>query len=345
MKNVEKNDDLIPLDEQIEFPFDDLSKKFDNRPIRDFLRCQNCLNGNVDKTCPNYAKCPYKLKNTANTIINRFKDFDEIIFYNENFSIPDGIDVNKDIDRTRKWLKDENGVLHPKDENVKLEDLHRTIFNSRKRSLDNMYGYILCNEWQYFVTVTFKHGKQAKLSDEVVKYQWKKFRQQLQYRFPDIKIILRAEDTPTGVHGMHFHGFMGNADLSECLIPARNNKKIYKGQPNPQYGQMLYTKFGDPVFNFLPSFVNIGFSTIVKIKDCNNLKLVNYMTKYMSKDSIFDYNENAYLRTHNLDFKQKEVLMLSKSQKEELVNSLFVQQYKTTDKMTVYRIFKDKGDD
>lgn len=343
--NNEKQKDLIPINEQIDLPFTDLSKQFDNRPIRDFLKCQNCLNGNVEKSCPNYAKCPYIIRDIANTIINRFKDFDEIVFYKNNFELPNGTDVIKDIDRTRKWIKDETGVLSPIDENIKLEDLKKTLFDSRKRSLDNLYGYVLCNDWQYFVTITFKHGKTKKLSDEVVKYQWQKFRQQLQYRFPDIKILLVPEDTPNGVHGMHFHGFMGNADLGDYLCPARNNKKFLKdGSPNLYYGEMMYTEYGDPIFNFLPSFVNVGYTTIVKIKDCNNLKLINYITKYLNKDSSnFDYNENSYLRTYNLDFKQKEVCMFTKKQKEDLINSLFVQKYKETDKFIVYRRFFNEG--
>lgn len=307
------------------------------------IMCEKCFSSGIpDSTCPYYEKCPYFKNDIANTIINKFKDFTEVIFYKSNFRIPrcKGKKVEHSVDKTRKWLKDNNGVLSPKNDGTKLEDLQNTITSSRKRALDNMFGYILCNEWDYFVTVTFKHGKFKKLSDEVVKYQWQKFRQQLQYRFPDIKIFLVPEDTPTGVKGMHFHGFMGNADFSEYLRPARNNKKYYEGQPNPQYGEFLYTKFGDPVFNFVKTFVNIGFTTVVKLKDKDKLKLVNYMTKYMHKDSSnFDYNENTYLRTYNLDFKDKKVLLISQEEKEKLVDSIFAECYKQTDKMTVYRIY------
>lgn len=323
-----KNKELTPLYEDIQFPDENLS-------------CQKCLAGKPNPFCPNYAKCPYVKQQTANTVINKFKDFTEVVFYKSNFHVPSGAKVVTEADRTRKWLKNEKGVLVPKSDDVKIEDLVNTITDSRKRSLDNLFGFVLCNDWQYFVTVTFKHGKTAKLSDDVVKYQWQKFRQQLQYRFPDIKIFLVPEDTPTGVKGMHFHGFIGNADLGDCLCPARNNKKIYEGKPNPQYGELLYTKYGDPVFNFLPKFVNIGYTTVVKIKDCNNLKLVNYMTKYMHKDSLnFDYNENAYLRTYNLDFKEKQIAKLSLEEKLDLVNNLSAQCFKETDKMIVYRIFK-----
>lgn len=344
--------ELIPTNEIT--PFDsaeDISEKIKQKYFTikkqnlDKRICEKCLSGKPNPYCPFYSKCPYVKESTGNTIINKFKDFTELVFYRSNFHIPSGTNVSKNVDKTRKWIKDENGLLLPINDNVKLEDLQRTIFDSRKRSLDNAFGFILCNDWNYFVTVTFKHGKHKKLSDEVVKYQWKKFRQQLQYRFPDIKIILFPEDTPTGVKGMHFHGFFGNCDgLGDYLRPARNNKKIYNGKDNVQYGEFLYTEYGDPIFNIVPSFVNIGFSTVVKIKDnSNKLKLINYMTKYMTKDSSnYDYNENAYLRTYNLDFKEKEVAMFSEEEKNKLVNSLFAVCYKETDTMTVYRIFKDK---
>ena len=132
--------------------------------------CQKCLSGKPNKFCPLYSKCPYVKENTANTVINKFKDFTEVIFYKSNFHVPTGSKVTNMVDRSRKWIKDENGVLSPKSLDSNLEDLIKTITDSRKRSLDNLYGFILCNDWSYFVTVTFKHGKTTKLSDEVVKY-------------------------------------------------------------------------------------------------------------------------------------------------------------------------------
>ena len=303
------------------------------------LLCEKCIKRSLYKYCLNFNSCPYAQKwlkeNSANTVINKFEDFTEICFYKDNFRVNKDQSVLSDVDRTRKWIKDERGILKPKDDSVRIESLINCISNSRKRALDNLYGYVLCNQWDYFVTITFKHGKNQKLSDDIVKYQWQKFRQQLQYKFPDIKIILVPEDTPTGNHGMHFHGFFGNADLGEYLSPARNNDKNSK-----HYGEFLYTRFGDPIFNFIKKLTNVGFTTVVRLKDNNRLKLVNYMTKYMHKGSSnFDYNENSYFHTNNLNFKDKEVANLSEQEKQTLVDSLFAVPYKETDKMLVYRIY------
>ena len=271
----------------------------------------------------------------VNAIINKFEDFTEICFYKRDFFINTKQTVSSSVDRSRKWIRNDKGVLVAKDNLATIEKLSKCILNSRKRALDNLFGYVLCNKWDYFVTVTFKHGKNKKLSDDIVKYQWKKFRQQLQYKYSDINILLVPEDTPTGNHGMHFHGFIGNADIGEYLCPARNNDK-----KSINYGDFLYTKYGDPIFNFMKKLTNAGFTTVVKLKDNNRLKLVNYMTKYMHKDSSnFDYNENSYLHTNNLNFKDKQLACFSKEEMQDLINSLFAVPYKETDKMFVYRIF------
>lgn len=338
----EDKEELI-LSEGLDTPFDtkkEIIAKFLYRMNRQF-QCQECLKHHSFKLCPNFSKCPYAIawlkEHSANTIINKFEDFTEICFYKSSFLINRDA-VSNDIDRTRKWIKDETGVLTPKNDSIKIESLTNCLTNSRKRALDNLFGYVLCNTWSYFVTITFKHGKHKKLSDDVVKYQWQKFRQQLQYKYPDIKILLVPEDTPTGNHGMHFHGFIGNADLGEYLSPARNNDKSSKF-----FGEFLYTPQGDPIFNFMKTLTNIGFTTVVKLKDNNRLKLVNYMTKYMHKDSSnFDYNENSYLHTYNLNFKDKEVANFSDKEKSDLVNTLFAIPYKETEKMIIYRVFNKK---
>ena len=345
----EHKEDLTLL-ENVIAPFDSKKEKFvklhsrfaqyeysQNRK----LECEKCIRHCLFKHCSNFSNCPYALewykKHTANTVINKFEDFTELCFYKSNFRVNKGQVVSDDVDRSRKWIRNENGSLSPKNDSVKIENLLNCLTNSRKRALDNLFGYVLCNKWDYFVTVTFKHGKNKKLSDEVVKYQWQKFRQQLQYKYSDIKILLVPEDTPTGNHGMHFHGFIGNADISEYLCPARNNDK-----QSENYGDFLYTKFGDPIFNFMKKLTNVGFTTVVKLKDNNRLKLVNYMTKYLHKDSSnFDYNENTYLHTYNLNFKDKELANFSEEEKKELVNSLFAVPYKETERMVVYRIFKN----
>lgn len=319
--------------------------------------CLNAISKNACKFCPNYLTCEYVKKNQANTIINEFSDFTELVIYNRNFYINNDSPINTNVDRARKWFYNENHILIPKSEDSELFKLMQTINDSRKRSVDNIYSYSLCNDWNYFVTLTFKHGKEQKLSDDIVKQQWKIFRQKLQRYYPDIKILLVPEYTPTGVHGMHFHGFIGNCNLDDKLEFARNNKKDLKTiteqyeellTPNPQYGEILYTKFGDLIYNFKKDFALIGFTTVVKIREnSNKLKLVNYLNKYISKENCkLEYNSKAYFHTHNLNSKNKLVSLLTEEEINNILNQDLltnIEKVKETSKFKVYRIFKNKN--
>lgn len=348
--------ELIPASE-LDLPFEWRNSKETNFPC--FISCSNAIKNNSCKFCPNFLKCSTFTGNKANTIINQFSDFDELVIYKKDFPVPDSASVNTSIDRARKWFYNDDHILIPKSEDSEIFKLMETIRDSRKRSVDNIYSYALSNDWNYFVTLTFKHGKEMKLSDDLVKQQWKIFRQKLQRYYPDIKILLVPEYTPTGVHGLHFHGFIGNCNFDDKLEFARNNKKnldIINGQhgelsvPNPQYGEILYTKFGDLIYNFKKEFALIGYTTVVKIhKDSNKLKLVNYLNKYISKDNCkLDYNSKAYFHTHNLNSKNKIVSYFTNEDINNFINEdMFVQvdKVKETDKFIVYRKFKNKNYD
>ena len=319
--------------------------------------CLLSIQNNRCKFCSKYLNCPFVKKNVANAIINEFSDFKELIVYKQNFSVPNACQVTKNADRTRKWMYNENHVLVSKSEDSQLFKLIDTLKDSRKRSVDNIYSYALCNDWNYFVTLTFRHGKEKKLSDEIVKKQWQVFRQKLQRYFPDIKILLVPEYTPTGVHGLHFHGFIGNCNLDDKLEFARNNKKSLKpiidqyGElqtPNPKYGEILYTKFGDLIYNFRKDFSLVGYTTVVKIKEgSNKLKLVNYLNKYISKDNCkVEYNSKAYYHTYNLNSKNKIVALLTNEEINSLINKdVFtnIDKVKDNEKFVVYRVYPSEG--
>lgn len=341
--------DLIPISE-LPVEFREPSKV----EIHSSVACLNSISKNACKFCPNYFNCNLVKKNQANVIINQFSDFEEMIVYKHNFYINNGATVNVKADRARKWFYSEDGILTPKSEDSEVFKLMQTINDSRKRSVDYIYSYALSNDWNYFITLTFRHGKTQKLSDDLVKQQWKIFRQKLQRYYPDIKILLVPEYTPTGVHGMHFHGFIGNCNLDDKLEFARNNKKYLDKivdqygellDPNPQYGEVLYTRFGDLIYNFKKEFALIGFTTVVKIREgSNKLKLVNYLNKYITKENCqLGYNAKAYFHTHNLNVKNKLVSLLTADEINSFINEdLFVNvdKVKETDRFIVYRKYK-----
>ena len=272
-----------------------------------------------------------------NCVINTFDTFVEYVVYNHDFTITTGncagIDLEtgevflKNIaDRSRKF-EHVNGVLTPVKDFVKIENVKRTLVNSRKRSLDNLFGYVLSNKWDYFFTFTFDPAKVDRDNyDEIVK-SWSLLRMKMQYYSKLVKIIAIPEPHPTSGK-LHIHALVGNIDLSRFLVRAYN----------PHTGKPIFSK-GRAVYNL--TLFSDGFSTCVRC-DGNPLKVANYIAKYVIKDfGNTEYNKKAFFHTNNLNFKNKEFVNIGLGSKfaKDFYNTLNLTAtvYKKTDDFTVYR--------
>ena len=79
--------------------------------------CDKCLNEKPNFLCPNFLKCQFQKQYKANVVIHDYNDKKEILVFKDAFWQRGSTDINTNVDRTRKFLYDENGVLTPKDEN------------------------------------------------------------------------------------------------------------------------------------------------------------------------------------------------------------------------------------
>lgn len=276
---------------------------------------------------------PYETR-FYNVVKNTFENIVEIVYYKEPFSVTTGnfggIDETTgevfikglNVDRSRKF-KENNGVLTPIKDGVKILDVQRTINNSRKRTLDNIYGYVLSNSWDYFLTLTFNPQKVTRENDEDIKYVWELFRKKLQYRNSNVKIFAIPERHPTS-GCLHFHCLIGDIDLTDYLVRAinpKNNKPLFSN--------------GRAVYNL--TLFDFGFSTVVKT-DSKNLVIANYLTKYVTKDlGNIGYNKKSYYNTRNLNFKNKEFFNIGDSNLNSLVIDGLAEKVKENDKLIVYR--------
>lgn len=324
--------------------------------------CMRCKSKNKkDWCCPHYKECPY-FENKYNTIINQFKNNAEIIVYKYEFCVGSNTDLS-DIDRSRKFEYNDKGVLVSKDPQFSISDLLDTLISSRKRTLDNLYGYALSNDWRYFFTLTFDTNKIKDRTDrDCVLYAWELFRKKMQYIYKDIKLLAVIENHKLG--GIHFHGFIGNADLTSYLVQGIDTKeylydydynnqcKIYKldkygnKKINKHYLKTMTDSYFEkdtnikhtiPVYIFKDNFFKYGYATIVELeKGTKKEHITSYLTKYFTKDqsSSIKYNKKAYFHTHNLDFKQKSVQILEEQKMQELVKDLKIK--KDTERFTVY---------
>lgn len=269
-----------------------------------------------------------KHQTRANTVLRFNKYNTELIRYTDEFSIEGN--NSKNVNRSRKWHCIDN-TWRKKDVNDKratLKNLQLCRLKARKRSLDLFLNYGQNNEWQYFITMTFDPRKVHSDKQEDIKRAWKQFRERLQYRFPDIKIMAVIEYHADDCK-MHFHGVIGNAELSSVLRRAVNQQlyikdkygKVVKnenGEPvmNKYYLNELVTNIGDKVYNFDPKLYNDGFCSIIKLADKNNdlsvyEKIIFYLAKYMNKDkSAVPYCGKSFFHTYNLDKGDKMCLSL-----------------------------------
>lgn len=126
----------------------------------------------------------------------------------------------------------------------------------------------LCNEFEYFVTMTVsskvKDYNRFDLEDCV--WNCKQFMHRLKRKSKDFKFIFIIEKHEKG--GYHFHGMMKNLPENDIYI----NKNGYLSS------------------HILDS---LGFNSFSKIEDYN--KTCNYMTKYITKECLYVLNRDKYI--------------------------------------------------
>lgn len=222
------------------------------------------------------------------------------------------------VDRVRKMIKE--GEYWVPVDGFEIADIQASIKNSSKRSKDTMYGYVLANDWQYWVTLTFSSDKVNRYDDNAVKDLWSEFQRACKRSNPDCKILAIPERHKDGA--LHFHALM--SDINLTLVPAVGKD-----------GKAIIDYFGNIIFNVKDW--DFGFSTCAVIpKDNNNLRVANYLVKYITKDGNIDYNAKRYYHTHNLNFKNKTIAYLTE---EEFAKSEFkegIEKVKSNERMDVY---------
>jgi hypothetical protein len=268
----------------------------------------------------------------ANTIVNNFTDFIEVIYYKEPF---DYVTDRKELlynelgekllkENPRRFMYD-NGDLIPR-MSIDWDKVEDSNMKSLHRSKDNFYAYVLCNRWKYFVTFTFDPKKIDRYNKDKVKQAYKIFRQQLQRIDKNVTMIVVPEGHKDVA--IHFHGFIGNIDLSPYL------GILYDKNCKPKK-----SKCGEQLYNI--SLFKYGFNTLAILPDDYNVQRVaNYCIAYVTKSERIGYNKKAYFRTTNLNYKGKVVSYFTDAYLDKLRYDLEVTKYKENDKMIVYRKMK-----
>ncbi len=264
----------------------------------------------------------------------------ELVHYKKPISVPNHVAMDPEyitseltmvemesILSTRKYQLNDRGEAEPVKAGATIVDLVASLERSQKRSIQNFYNYALSNTWEYFCTFTFA-DKETRLSKDMLYNTWKTFIKSLRKNNPDIKALATYErfkkpESGETLPGFHMHCILGNCDLS--MKPARNTE-----------GAFMYTQFGNQIFNTTDWLS--GHNTVVCINPNSvQLQVVNYMSKYMTKECPAPYGCHRYFYTRNLECSLNYLGFKSEEDIQEIIDRWGLEFYKDKNGAEYYR--------
>lgn len=168
------------------------------------------------------------------------------------------LNVNDDVFKKYEYKND------LKNYNISEEEKERISLSRSKRRIKDI---CLCNDFEYFVTMTVssKIKEYNRFDLENCVDNCKKFMKKIQRKSKDFKYIYIIEEHKEG--GYHFHGMMKNLPKDDIYI----NNNCY-----------LSSHILD----------DLGYNSFTKINDYN--KTCNYITKYITKKCCRTDNNQVF---------------------------------------------------
>lgn len=148
------------------------------------------------------------------------------------------------------------------------EEIQRISLSRTKKSIREL---ALCNNFEYFVTLTVNKNYCDRYDLEICEENLKKLFKKYKRKNPDFFYLFIAEQHKDGA--FHFHG----------LVRGMNSDDFYTNTNN-----FLSSHFFD----------ELGFNSFSKIK--NYEKTCNYITKYITKDCCRNKHNQIYISSKGL---------------------------------------------
>lgn len=175
-------------------------------------------------------------------------------------------DIRPVIDTESRSSKDYSKMLN---ENYVPDD------SSLRRTKTLIRDYVLCNDFDLFVTFTFDPDKVDSFNFKLCQSRVVKWLHNQKSRSPELAYLIVPEQHKSG--RWHFHALIShfNGVLSDSGHKSDSGRRIYN----------------------IKSY-RLGFSTAVKIDD--KQVVANYVTKYITKDFIKSFNQRRFACSRNL---------------------------------------------
>jgi hypothetical protein len=162
----------------------------------------------------------------------------------------------------------------------------KSINQSMARAREKIYGYIMANDWEYWVTQTFNKEVIDRYDlDEIMKKYSQKLYNLKKRNCPELKWLIVPEQHKDGAWHMH---------------------KLVSGIPKDSLKYTGCDYRGDkkkPIFNWLDT-ADYGFNKYVYIGGCEaeeKVIIARYITKYITKDLATErFNRKKYWSSRGL---------------------------------------------
>lgn len=340
---------------------------------RDFIDLNNYCN----KFCPKFADCvklvdeTFRTYRVANVVVNNFGNGKiEALKYKKEFRVPERV-INDKTDHRRSFKLVNMDFLIPRKKTATLAKLHKSIEQSAKRSHDAFRGYVSANKWSYFFTFTFSPSLvNSRYNDYYVESLWQRVQDRFKKYDSGVKILNVPERHKDGAQ--HFHALITfsrdlpivdwgdvsrlpqrtcdggpnkgktgfctfNKDGTFTCLPKTNYK--YFLVPYYDYGDIKRSSLGDMLFCLNNYDYGINSCALLPLDDTNQERAGNYLSTYTTKESNLGYNKKRFMRTRNLQNKEKTTLYMTDEEFEKFLSSSGVVEFRDKDNLTVYRNF------
>lgn len=150
-------------------------------------------------------------------------------------------------------------------------NINESYTSSLSRTRRRIFEIAMCNNFDYFVTLTINNNH-IRNDLELVQHDLRKLLKAYKRKVPNFKYVIITEKHKDG-ENFHFHGLMGGINEKDIYI----NKNNY----------------------FSCSFFDIlGFNSFSKIN--NYEKCCSYITKYITKDVVKNNHNQIYIVSRGL---------------------------------------------
>ncbi len=183
-------------------------------------------------------------------------------------------------------LYDENYTLNYKLLSLELHARNQYDYNrSARRARQTLYDICKCNDFSFFVTLTFDGNKIDRMNDSATKRKYSQWVNDVKKQFPNMYYVTVPEYHKKG--GLHFHILIGGITLDELQATPALNKR----------GKQIHKK-GKAIWNI--GAWKKGFSTLSIIGNGEATK--HYICKYITKQHADDrfFNKRRYYVSRNI---------------------------------------------